>query len=324
MSQISPETPITVATLRERVRLLIDNEGLVQATVARGAGISTSVLSQFLNASYGGDNDAVAQKIAAWMRRRTEGEKMASVVPSAPRWIETPTAKAIYAALGYAQVMADITLAYGGAGSGKTSAIRRYQSLNTNVWVVTGAPALASATVLLQEIAIVLGLNKVAPHPATLHRAIIDRISNTGGLIIIDEAQHLSKGALEAARAIQDATEVGLALLGNASVFDRIYGGGKNGFAQFYSRIGKRLVLTRPKSGDVHAIAKAFGVTGEAELKCLEEIAKRPGALRSVVKVLRLAAVFAEGKKTAVTHLRAAWEDLQGAGAAEAEEEEAA
>lgn len=321
MTLDASETPITMDALRERVRSIISDagDGQSQAQVARESGIAAPTLSQFLSNTYNGDNNKIAEKLVAWLRKRGEGERLASVVPVAPRWIETPTARLIQGALSYAQLMGDIALVYGGAGFGKTRTLERYADQNPNVWVVTAAPATASSTVILQEIAITLGLKSIAPHPATLHRAIVERIKATGGLLVVDEAQHLSKPALEACRAIHDKTEVGLALLGNAAVFDRIYGGGKNGFAQFFSRIGKRVLLTTPKAGDVHAIAKFFNVTGTTELKQLEEIARRPGALRAVVKTLRLAAVLASGVKTNATHIRAAWDDLQGVGASDEE-----
>lgn len=311
--QVGNVISLNPAELRERVRAVMTSEEISQAQVAREAGLSTSVISQWLSDTYRGDSIKVAGAMMTWLQSRDESARMNAILPVAPTWIETPTAKRIYDTLTYAQHVGDIAVIYGGAGLGKSSAIRRYRDKNLNVWVVTATPATSGAPVLLDEIAIALGLKNYPLHPARLQRAIIAHIQNTGGVIIIDEAQHLTKPALEAARSLHDVTGIGLVASGNAEMFTKVYNGKGNGFAQFYSRIGKRLALTKPVLGDTHAIAGAFKVTAKEELRELERIALRPGALRMVVKVLRLASVFAGGGKIALTHIKAAWEDLQGA-----------
>lgn len=306
-------TMVNLDEVRERVRAVAEAEGLSQNAVAKEAGVSAATLSQFLAGSYAGDNNKVAGELTKWLNRREQSAEMAAVMPQAPDWIDTPTARKIYDALHYAQVAGDIACIYGGAGLSKTTTIRRYRTQAPNVWVVIATPATASGSVLLEEIAIAMGLRDFPLHPAKLQRAIVRQISDTRGLLIIDEAQHLTKQALEAARSIHDATGVGLALSGNAAVYNRLYGGGNNGFAQLFSRVGKRVALIRPVAGDVHRIAAAFSVTGKDERLALEEIGKKPGALRMVVKVLRLAAVTAGGGSAIrLAHINGAWRELQG------------
>ena len=311
-TNIETIAPINHGDLRERLRRLMADEALSQNTIARGSGISSSALSQFLQGEYSGDNNKVAAALVRWINHRTASDKINAIMPVAPGWVDAPTARRIYDALSYAQVAGDIAVIYGGAGLSKTTTIRRYRDQNPNVWVATATPATASVGVLLEEIALALGLRDFPLHPARLQRAVISKMMDTGGLLIVDEAQHLTKQALEAARSIHDSTTVGLALSGNASVFNRLYGGGDNGFAQLYSRVGKRVRLVRPLAGDVLAISKSFGVAGAAETKLLEEIARKPGALRMVVKTLRLASVITRGSPIARGHIEQAWNDLQG------------
>ncbi|WP_119304994.1 AAA family ATPase [Dongia deserti] len=304
--------PLNQAELRERVRALMTKEEISQAQLAREVGLSTSVISQWLSDSYRGDSNKVAGALVKWLKSRDENARINAVLPSAPSWVEAPTAKRIYDALAYAQHVGDIAVIYGGAGLSKTTTIRRYREKNVNVWVVTATPATAGVALVLEEIAIALGFRDYPLHPAKLQRAILRHIQDTGGLLVIDEAQHLTKQALEAARSLHDATGIGLVLSGNAAVFNNLYRGGNNGFAQLFSRVGKRLALVRPVAGDVHAMAGAFKIKGTAELRELEAISRRPGALRMVVKVLRLAAVLAGGAAVTVQHIKAAWEELQG------------
>lgn len=299
------------------VQAKVDIDGLTQAKVAKEAGIASSSLSQILTGGYAGSKTEMAAKLGQWLARHSRHRQASAIMPTLRHFIETPTAQQVCAALDYAHIFQDIAVVYSGAGTGKTSSARQYQRRNANdVFIVTVTPDCASAPVFLQEIGIALGLRDAPLHPAQLRREIVRRLTDTHGLLIIDEAQHLTVQALEAARSIHDLSEVGLALLGNAKVYDRIYGGNsvKEEFAQIFSRIGRRLPLGKPRRGDVHAIAKAFGVVDNTAITYLERISEQPGALRGVAKVIRLGAVMAAGDRAdlQLRHLKVAWLSLQG------------
>jgi len=312
MTDTAAETPVTVEDLRRRARAYLDMSGLSQAKAAKEVGISGSTLSQWLSGSYAGDLNEIGERVRKWLQQNTEGQKLGALMPTMPAWIETPTAARIIAAIQYAQLAQDIAVIVGGAGMGKTSAINRYLQTGNNAWKVTATPATAAQGVLLEEIALALGLRDLQLFPARLQRAIIARLNGSNGALILDEAQHLSKGAFEAARSIHDATGIGLVFSGNQAIHSRLYGGSGNGFAQLFSRVGKRVILTKPTKGDVQALAAVFGVDGVKELKLIDDIAAKPGALRMVRKTLQLAAVFAEGKGIGTDHIHAAWDELQG------------
>lgn len=315
--QMAELTVLQPEQVIEQVRALIGTQGLTQAQVAKETGIAGSTLSQVLSASYKGNVNDMAQRLVRWLQQRGRQQKAATVIPTIADFIETPTAIEITEVLDYAQLFGDIGVVYSGAGLGKTSAVRAYRKRNPErVWVVTCSPDCASVGVFLEEVAMAVGISGAPLHPAKLRREIVRRLDDTKGLLIIDEAQHLTKLALEAARTIHDATGVGLAMLGNAQVYRRVYGSNteKEDFAQLFSRIGFRLKLDRPKAGDVHAIASAFGITDQDSLEYLETIAGNAGALRGVVKTVRLAFVAAAGKDGPIdrTDLSLAWHRLQG------------
>jgi hypothetical protein len=73
--------------------------------------------------------------------------------------------------------------------------------------------------------------------------------------------------------------------------------------------------LTRPRAlkGDIEQLMDAWDIGGKEERAMLVQIAKRPGALRNLTKVLRMAHMLgsAEGAEAvAETHIRMAWERL--------------
>lgn len=311
---VSINSSASTDDVRRMVLDLMRVENISQSTVGKEAGLSSSVVSQWIGGTYQGNNDSVAAKLVKWINGRSARDQINAVMPKAPAWIEAPTAKRIYAALSYGQTAGDIVCIYGGAGLSKTTTIRRYRERNSNVWVVTATPPTAGAANLLQEIAMALNLRDFPLHPHKLLLAILQQVRDSGGMLIIDEAQHLTKQALETARSIHDAADgtIGLALAGNAAVYNTLFKNGDNGFAQIFSRIGKRVALARPMAGDVHALAAAFGVSGTQERRALEAIAQKPGALRMMVKTLRLAAVFAAGAPISREHIDLAYRDMQG------------
>lgn len=298
--------------VRQNVREAMQAEGLTNATVARESGVATSTLSEFLNGKYKGNQHEVAQSLLKWLNSRAQTEQLRQLMPGVPGWIETPTSTKIINVLTYAQAFNDFVVIYGGAGVSKTTSLRRYKEKNPNVFIVTATPATAGAAVMLAEIAMALGMKDFPMHPARLQSAIVQKVTGSNGLLAIDEAQHLTKQALESARSIHDATGVGLAFLGNASVYNQVYGKNDNGFAQLYSRIGRRLALKGPQRGDMHAIASAFGIRDKESLDLCESIARKPGALRMMVKSLRLARAGAGDQPVTADHIAAAYHELQG------------
>lgn len=286
-----------------------------QAGVARESGISSSALNQWLKRVYKGDNPAIDTKMLRWLEARRERRHTDSQLPAAPAWVETPSARRIRSALSYAQMAGDIAVIYGGAGVGKTVTAQEYAGQAPNVWIVTMTPATAVVGAALERIALAIGLRPTG-RAARIETDIIERLRGTQGLLVVDEGQHLAPRALEAIRSLQDATGVGVAILGNQVVYTQLTGGTRSlGFAQLFSRIGKRVSLNRPTVADVDALIEAWGVTHKDAQKLMREIARKPGALRAVTKTMRLASMFAAGESAdtpALEHIRAAYRDLGG------------
>jgi len=305
-------SPATDAGMRDKVAAMLEAREVTQAEAARQAGVSTTALNRWLNGKYEGDNAAVEAKLARWLDERAR--QAGFLLPEAPGWVETRTAERIMAALSYGQMAADLVVVYGGAGLGKTETIHHYAEQRPNVWVTRMSPATKSAAAALEEICETAGVNtNYSSGASRMQRALIKKLTSTRGLLVLDEAQHLAVDALETVRAIHDSAGIGLALVGNEQVYSRLTGAGQSAlFAQLFSRVGKRLRLTRPYVQDVETLAKAWGISGERELKLLRELGQTPGALRGVVKVIRLGAMYATGagEALAFAHLQAARKEL--------------
>lgn len=300
------------------VRAEMERGDLTQADVSREAGINKTRLNQFLNDKYSGSNEPIVESLERWLSSRKARAAGNATLPQAPAFQLTPTARRIYSGLSYAQMAGDITVVYGGAGAGKTETAKEYQRQNPNVWIVTMSPDCASTATALEEICEAVGIS-VPSGAARMRRAIERRIRDTQGLLIIDEAQPLGTPALDAIRSLHDRTGVGLALIGNETVYARMTGGNRAAYLdRLFSRIGKRVCVNRPTKGDVTALVNAWEIKTEEAKQLLGELARGAGGLRRMTKILRVASMMAAGSGRPLNGemIRAAVRDLEDAGGA--------
>lgn len=297
--------------IREQVREIMATEGLTQAEIARQADIKYGTFTGWLGGSYQGNNDKIAGEVQIWLISREEKKKTVARLAVAPDFQETETAKRITSILRFAQTAPDLVVVAGGAGIGKTTTLHHYAAHNPNVWIATMDPSTASIHSMSVELAEVLSVSEKSP--ARIPRALSKRVEGTGGLLIIDEAQHLDSKSMDQLRSIHDRARIGVALVGNETIYSRLEGEGrKPQFAQLFSRIGMRMTQARPIGSDICSLINAWGVVDKEEIKFLKAIARKPGALRGMSKTLSLATTLAngEGVERTLVHLRAAWEML--------------
>jgi len=75
---------------------------------------------------------------------------------------------------------------------------------------------------------------------------------------------------------------------------------------QFLSRIGPRLVIDEIDPADVDCIVAARGIRNEAAMGFLRRVARGDGHLRSVEKVINLAAHLTKGRPPLLSELEQA------------------
>lgn len=304
-------TDNSIERVRQEVNQLLESDSVTQAAIHKESGLSRTTLSQFLNDKYPGDVATVAETLSSWLALRQQSRTVVTL----PTFVETTTVKQIWSTLQYAQIAASIAIIYGNPGVSKTQALREYQRRNNNVWLVTISPSRASVMECLYEIALELGVPNPPRRQGPLSRLIAKKLEQTQGLLLIDEADQLSHEALEELRAIQERAEIGFALIGNHQVYSNLTGGKRNlDFARLFSRVGKKLVINKVKKSDVAEVARAWELTGNAERALMDQIAAKPGGLRTLFQTLKLAAMVARGKKQAITagHIKMAFADLEG------------
>lgn len=212
-----------------------------QKQIAREIAVSAAALSQFLDGTYNGDNSNIADKLKSWLsleaKRNTKEEHSRFST-------DIENTKTVLYVCEYAHTKNDITLIFGDAGAGKTTALEYYRDRNAGVIMITANACTTSATSILKMLCMETGRN-ITGRKDIIMNELVKYFKGTNRLIIIDEADHLTLSALQAIRNLNDMAKVGIVLSGNNKIFLQMIGGAKSSeFQQLRTRITVRRKLS--------------------------------------------------------------------------------
>ena len=278
-------TDAEMAGLRQDVAAYIERNGMTKRQFAADADVAEGTFGPWLNEQYQGDNEKVAARVHRLLTTRQEQDQMAESLPEAPGWQKTKSALKVLTVLDHCQLWGDMGVIGMGPGLGKTETINHFPNLRPRVWIATMSPSSRGVPNALVAMLEAMGEDEAKGTPQALSRRV-QKKATAGGLIVIDEAQHLSQQAVDEFRSIHDRTKVGLVFSGDETVFQLFDGTRKAAFAQYHSRIGIRWRQSRPYAEDADILAIAHGVTDGPSIKLLREIAQKPGALRGLTKTI--------------------------------------
>lgn len=261
---------------------MMSNKGWSQAQAARGIGVSTAVINQFLQNKYNGDVNAVEEKVRQFISREQERDKSRRIKPV---YVDTLMARKGRDVIRMAHMDSDINVIYGDAGMGKTMIIRQYAKENLNAVLIEADPGY-TARVVLEELCNKLGLSKRG-NMHELSESIIQNLRDSGRIILVDEAENLPYRALETLRRIHDKSGVGIVLAGMPRLILNLKG--KRGeYKQLYSRVGFALRMgeSLPEDDIINMITAMLPEASEPEvLNALYKACK--GNARRLFKFLR-------------------------------------
>lgn len=302
------------AAVRAAFDTAIAQDGRPLSRIAPEVGIVYGTLSSWRGNTYAGNGQRIAKAVQQWLVQRVARARAKTLLPSKPEFIMTKTASQIWELLEFAQTVPTLGLVVGGAGVGKTTAFEGYRSqLANTVWIATMQPCHRTISACLQEIEGALGIARDFG-VAAISRAITKRIRGTKGLMIIDEAQHLSPQALDQIRSLADVSDIGF-VLGGSQVLATNMGADSRQvqLAQVFSRVGARFKRDRPLKADIEALLDAWKIEAADARAELLGIALKPGGARVMTMILRIAFGLAgtDGAPTpGIEHVRMAWQQI--------------
>ncbi|MBN2685081.1 MAG: AAA family ATPase [Pontiellaceae bacterium] len=296
--------------LQQQVSEELSLPGVSQKKLAKEIGISTASLSQWLGNKYPTSIGRIEGKIDMWVMNRQTKNRMGKLV-ECESWVATPTSQDIYDILEFAYCYGKQALIYGSPGMGKTVTCEEFQRTHSGVWLLTPTSVTGTKKGILTLLADALHITP-GRALADTQTACIERMSDTGGMVIIDEAQQLPPNSLDLMRQIAEAAEVGLAFVGNEGVYTQMVGGSRAGkFGQILSRARTRHIAL-PHVDDVAAICIAMGVSDNDTAQFLYDISQTPGALRLVAGTIQIAAVERGGEALSLPVIKNAFYELTG------------
>ena len=236
--------------IKQELTELMTRRGYNQTQVARAIGKSPAVINQYLQGKYTGDIPSIDELITGFISRENEKEKSRRITAS---YIPTLTSRKGMEVIRLAHLDGEINVIYGDAGLGKTMMLHEYAATHREAILIEADPGYTARTVL-EELCSRLGLNKRG-NMHELSEACIAALSDSGRLLMVDEAENLPYRALETLRRIHDKAGIGVILAGMPRLIINLKG--KRGeYKQLYSRVGLALNLgdALPEE-DINAIA---------------------------------------------------------------------
>lgn len=238
--------------VKNKLKSTLKRYGISKASCGRDMGYSSSIISAYCTNNYAGDVEKLEANIERWISRQDRAHKKKKVPV-----VETSSLKAVMNAIEIAHTEKDIALIIADAGSGKTTAAKRYAEVNEKTVIYIPVVAGMNKKMLVCEVAKQLSLETARIPFNVLVNDVADSLAEKDSLVILDEADYLKADALEfCRRLVNDLGDSGLVLIGLPRLKGMILNL-KNDHSQLASRIGVYLPLDGLSKPDARTIARS-------------------------------------------------------------------
>lgn len=288
-----------------------DQHSLSWPALAKRMNRPSGSVSSWQSPSFQGNRDNVAKTIYSFKQMVESQEARAAIALERVPFVETKTAQRLQFLMEWAHG-GRFAAAAMGPGTGKTEAAKNYKaSMGDTVFLIELSAMDSSATAMIARVKREMGLHSPNGWGAQSAGQVCAFVKNRGALLIVDEANHLDLKSLETIRWWHDDGGLGVILLGNEELIERIRGGARRrDFARLNSRIAHFHVQDLPLEEDVRAFLDANGIDDPAMIRPLVEVGLSPahGGLREVRQVLESANMAAISTEAVlgVEHIRQA------------------
>jgi len=278
--------------LVDELKGVMNEKGYSSSSVARALGISNTALSQYLNGIYKGNVAKIDDSVNSFLKRQKEKNKSPKIeIP----FTRTSVVKKIFETCRICHLDNELGVCYGNAGVGKTTAIHQYVSENSDV-IMIRANLGYTPIVLIRELHKKLGGDGIGNYQY-VYNEIVNKIKNSGRLIIIDEAERLPYYSLEALRDIHDEAKIGILLFGMPRLVVNLRGK-KGQLAQLSSRVGVSVRLDCLTNEDTKLIVEQVIPGANGICKTFHEYSN--GNTRVLTKLISRSVKVAEINKMKV------------------------
>jgi DNA transposition AAA+ family ATPase len=262
--------------------------------VARGIGVSPASVSQFLAGKYTGDNNRLTEKLKSWLKRQYEQQGHREIFTET---VDTFAIIKVKDACRTAHIQGEMVVITGDSGVGKSRGLQAYAASNPDVIMIRVIPSYSMRD-LMSEIHKRVGLNGDSTVTG-MSNDVIEKMANSGRLIIVDEAEHLPKKALEMLRTIYDMAGIGIVLAGMPHLIINMRGS-RGEFKQIYSRIAMHAEIPNMKKHpqDIQKLVKLAAPNSNGIWKTF---AQHSANARQIEKLLKMSIQIAHRNDSEIT-----------------------
>lgn len=234
--------------LKQQLNNIIES-GVSQSTAAKAMGISGSVLSDWRNDKYKGDNSRIETLVTEFVNRQSAIAIEKETFKMDFDFVETSIFNDIATGAQLAEIRGEIRTVCGDSGVGKTTSLielQRRKPSSVFIQVYRGI----RKNRFLKKICKALGIDERGSFDDLFER-ITDHLHQTKRLIMIDEAEHLPLDAIDALRRFVDFTGCGLLLVG-LPIFYRRLQEYQREYAYIYNRTSIPIMLKHLTESDTN------------------------------------------------------------------------
>lgn len=251
--KISPED---MQEARETAKLLEEflskrkgtEKELSQTDVASSIAIGSATLSQWLSGTYPGNITGVTRKVKSYLGLQLEREKNPKFHLN---FTVTSVVKTIWEIADRCHQDNKLGAIYGNPGFGKTEGIKGYMKKHSDSILIETNPGWKRRTVM-RMLHRKLGMNGEG-YVDDVELDCVNRLMDTGRLVIIDEAENLDSEILNSLRRIHDHAHVGMLMVGTSTLIHNLRGKHR-AFGQLHSRAFRSIELKPISLKDVELI----------------------------------------------------------------------
>jgi DNA transposition AAA+ family ATPase len=303
----SDDRVLDAGELRIELQAYMEKFGKSQSEIAKALSVSTSTMSQWLNAKYKGDSETLTRSVARLLGLEAQREGV-----EAPKFAHTQVAKDVWTLCEYVQKYRSIGVLAGAAGMGKTCSLLAFADQAPEALYLRCLPTFKRPSALLRALCRLLRLDPVGQASSDkLLAEVLGRLMGSNRMLLFDEAQYCSNETLEVIRTIHDVTEIGMVWAGNGDVHRRTKSS-QAAFSQIHSRVAiRRAVELGASEGDV---LKLVGNQKKAVVSFLRVRSREPGGIRSMMQLWTLAreiALSTGAVEVEMTHVKEAFSTLR-------------
>ncbi|MGV3581893.1 MAG: AAA family ATPase [Methylophilus sp.] len=193
--------------LEERKLTTEKTQRVSQAALARMARIGVSTFSQVLSGTYVTSPTKMLEQVLSAIKHVDQQDE--DILPP----VETSVFKLVQTACTMARRNRNFSVFSAYVGTGKTFALKYYAKHNPNTFLIEADPTMTPQTIVKELAKAVIGPD-VSGTNYVIFQAIVNELSNTDSLLIIDEAETLTPKQLEIIRRLRDKSNVGVVLSG--------------------------------------------------------------------------------------------------------------